>query len=106
MQISKLNFDVDLLEECKKELDYGIINKEEFLKSLLVKRLEKCNSFYLEGFDRALRNIQEDIENGSCDIKRFSTILKKLSKVTDRVCSTELTLFNILSEEEKNERKL
>lgn len=96
MWLKDLNFDEKILYECQSEL--ASVDKEEFLKGLILERLEQCNREQMREFNEALDTLDTFIESDECSIKDLSMLIKKLSKYSKQLCDAELLLFSALEE--------
>lgn len=93
-----LNFDIDVLKECQKE--FVPVNKQQFLQTLIMNRLEDLNKEQLAEFDTWLQEVNDFVDSDKCDMVDLSRIVKKLSRYSKQICNVELTLFMSLLGEE------
>ena len=92
----ELNFDIDLLRDCQKE--FVSVDKQQFLQSRIMDRLEQCNAEQLEDFDQWLKEVNDFVDSEDCNILDLARVVNRLSRYSKQLCSVELTLFDLLEE--------
>ena len=94
--MENLNFSVPVIESCMAELSDPIINKISFFDRLVYDRIEKCNRSYMNDFDEQLKKIEDYAMSPECDVISIGNMMKKLSKLTQSIYKTELSLYKVL----------
>lgn len=91
------NFSISIIESCMSELSDPILNKLSYFDRLVYERIEKCNRSYMDDFDEQLQKIEDYAMSPECDVVSIGNMMKKLSRLTQSIYKTELSLYKVLS---------
>ena len=95
--MENLNFDISVIEECIEELSEPITDRKSYFDKMVYERIEKCNRSYMDDFDEQLRKIEDYAMSPSCDLIAIGNMMKRLSRLTQSIYKTELSLYKVLS---------
>lgn len=91
---SNIRFDVDTIKECIEELK-PTEPREKLLADLTYKKLKMYNDNYMVKFNKIVDDLYDCAVNNN--IKNMGILMNRLAKVSHRVFSAELNLYNKLA---------
>lgn len=92
-----ISFNIDLLNECIEEVSSPIRDRSRFFDSLVMERLDKCNKSCIEDFSNKLDIIDSKLERNNFNMREIFSVVKKLTKASSSVYSTQITLFKLMN---------
>lgn len=95
MYLKNLNLDPDTIRTCQDALGTSLTNRKEFMQSLIVERLETANKRSMDEFDRCLNELSQKV-NSQSDIFEITKVVKKLNRVSDKVCRNEFLMLKYI----------
>lgn len=99
-----IRLDVNTIKECMEEIGDKRVNKKEFMDRVVADRLKVCNERYLEDYENEMKNVIRNINLGRLSLKDMLRYMKKVSRSTKSIYSTELFIYNSLFGGDENGR--